>query len=394
MYLATDGDDINKSLKIINDFYNQATKEYLNDKEQSILQGSLENLTYQNMQQKYRNLRYYTLQYISRNLAYDLWRKLTIAARKSPFFEDNYQVKKRKIWQMIDRLNQLQGESNIQPINIPAATMEGEIIGERYKIEEYLFDCEAGERQFVALDRYLDNKPCLVIQRVQQTARVKQQFEREGKSLSLIGKHPQIPELLAYFRQQQHLYLVYEYVSGTALTELLTGKPWQEDRVKSLLCSLLTVLEFIQQHNLTHRNINPDNIIKVGNQWMLIDFATVKEINRDNEYISRSTLSRGTKGYLAPEQHTGMSTFKSDLYSVGMIAIHALTGIHPRKLRRYDPQTGNKIWRDLGKTEALRDRVSVSNHLAEVIDRATWYHFSDRYESATQMLDSLKLAVV
>ena len=385
MYSSTNYDDIGKGFKIIHDFYYRATKKYLNDNEQSILQGSLENLTYESMQQKYVILRFYALKYVSRNLAYDLWRKLTSAAQNSPWFDDNYRVSKKKVWHFVDRLNQLQGD-NSQPIDLPAATMEGEILRDRYEIEEHLFDCEEGERQFLACDRHLGNKPCLVIQRSHQTLRVKQQFEREGKNLSQIGRHPQIPGLLASFAQQQHLYLVYEYVSGIGLTELLTGEPWQEDRVKSLLCSLLTVLEFIQQHNLTHRNINPDNIIKVGDKWILTDFATVKEIDLDLGSITHSTLTRGKIGYLAPEQHTGMATLKSDIYSIGMVGVHALTGVHPRKLRKYNCQTGNKIWRDC---------ISVSNRFGDVIDRAISYNFSDRYQSATQMLESLKhLSVV
>ena len=386
MYSSTNYDDISKGLKIIHDFYALATDEYLNDNELAILQGSLENLTYEGMQQKYVNLKFYALKYVSRNLAYDLWRKLTVVAQNSTWFDDDYRVSKKKVWHFVDRLNQLQGEGNSQPIDIPAAIMEGEVLCDRYEIESHLFDCDGGERQFVALDRHLANKPCLVIQRRHQTLRVRQQFEREGKSLSEIGNHPQIPNLLAYFAQKQHLYLVYEYTSGTGLTELLTGEPWQEERVKSLLCSLLTVLEFVQQHNLTHRNINPDNIIQVGDKWVLTDFATVKEIDRANEFISYSTLTWGNKGYIAPEQYTGMVTFASDIYSIGMVAIHALTGIHPRKLRKYDIQTGNKIW---------RDGVSVERHLGNVIDRAISYHFGDRYQSATKMLESLKnLAMV
>ena len=378
MYSSNNYDDIGKGFKIIHDFYYQATEEYLNDNEQSILQGSLENLTYESMQQKYINLKYYAVKYVSRNLAYDLWQKLTLAAQKT--FADDYRVSKKKVWHFVDRLNQLQGD-NSQSIDLPATTMEGEVLGDRYEIEEHLLDCDEGERQFLARDRYLADKPCLVIQRSHQTLRVRQQFEREGKSLSQIGKHPQIPDLLAYFAQQQHLYLVYEYVSGTGLTELLTGEPWQESEVKSLLCSLLTVLEFIQQYSLTHRNINPDNIIQVGDKWILTDFATVKEIDRQNGFISYSTLARGTKGYLAPEQHIGMATLKSDIYSIGMVAVHAITGVHPHKLRKYDSKTGNKIW---------RDRIVVSNSFGDVIDRAICFNFSDRYQSATEMLASLK----
>ena len=377
-------EDISSGLKIINDFVYQVTDEYLNDNEQAIICGSLQGLTYETMQQEYILLKYYTSQYVSRNLAFDLWRKLTSIAQDSQLSTPDYRVKKKQIWHFVDQINQLQGEVNSKPIIIPPIILEEKILCDRYKVEEHLFDYDDGESQFRAIDLHLDNKPCLVIQRSNQTPRIRQQFKREGENLSRIGRHSQIPELKAYFTEKQHLYLVYEYISGTALTELLTGKPWQESSVKSLLISLLTVLEFIQQHNLNHRNINPDNIIQVDNNWVLIDFACVKEINHAYKSITQSTIntiSQGMKGYVAPEQHTGMATFASDIYAVGMIAVQALTGIHPRQLRKYNPQTGNKIW---------RNQAQVSNALGDMIDRAINYHFCDRYQSAKEMLKNLK----
>ena len=375
--------DFDRGLELIEEFYFQIRNEYLSDKERAILLGSLENLTYKKMQHKYIELKYYAVKYVSRNLAYDLWRKLTLLARESALFDNNYRVSKKKIWHFVDRLNQKKGEYNTKIIAIPASTMEGQVLCDRYEIEEHLFDCDAGERQYLAIDRYLGNRPCLVIQRSHQTPRVKQQFEREGKSLSSIGKHPQIPELLAYFTEEQHLYLVYEYIAGIALREILTETSQSERQVKELLISLLTVLEFIQENHLTHRNLNPDNIIKVGDKWMVTDFATVKEIDSDRNFITHSTLTRENKGYLAPEQHTGMATFASDIYSIGAIAVRALTGIPPHKLRKYDPQTGNKIW---------REKVTVSKDFGDAIDRAICYNFRDRFQSASQMLQSLVLS--
>ncbi|MEM9510229.1 MAG: protein kinase, partial [Cyanobacteria bacterium P01_E01_bin.35] len=310
-------------------------------------------------------------------------KKLTVIARSSSLFNSKYRVGKTKVWIFVNDINQEQGKNNTETIDIPAATMEGIILRDRYQIEEHLFDRDLGERQFLARDRHLKDRPCLVIQRSHQTPKIIKQFEREGKALSQIGRHSQLPELLSYFKEQQYLYLVYEYISGTALTELLTEKSWSESAVKSLLQSLLSVLEFIQQHDLTHRNINPDNIIQVGNQWILTDFACIKEIHHPTKFISysTSTFAQGMNGYMSPEQHMGMATFASDIYAIGMIAVHALTGIHPRKLKKYNSQTGNKIW---------RDQTQVSLDFAEVIDCAISYQFSDRYRTAQEMLESLK----
>ncbi|MEM8719462.1 MAG: protein kinase [Cyanobacteria bacterium P01_G01_bin.39] len=373
--------ELDRAITIVDRFIEQNGNQKLNEVEQAIIHGSLAGLTYQNMQQQEKQLNFYTVEYISRNLAYDLWHKLSAVAHNSQIFAPDYRVNKKKLWHFVDQINQSQAENNFVSIDIPGSTMEGEKLQYRYEIEEHLFDRDSGERHFRAIDRFLGDKPCLVIQRYHQTPKIKQQFEREGEALSHLGKHCQIPELLAYFVQDKSLYLIYEQIEGKALTELLTEEPWQELQVKELLRSLLTVLVFIQEKNIIHRNINPDNIIFSDNKWVFTDFATVKEVKHNANSLSQSTFAQGMKGYIPAEQLMGIATFASDVYAVGMIAVHALTGIHPRKLKRFNQQTGTKIWRDY---------AHVSKGFASVIDRAIGHNFLQRYQSAKNMLENLK----
>ncbi|MCC0178444.1 protein kinase [Waterburya agarophytonicola K14] len=372
--------DIDRGIKIINRFLEQNKNLKLTEIEQAIIHGSLARLTYQNMQQQEKQLNFYTVEYISRNLAFDLWNKLSAAAHNSQIFDPEYRINKKKLWHFVDRINQLQEEDNFELIDIPGATMEGEKLQDRYEIEEHLFDRDSGERHFRAIDRCLRDKPCLVIQRNHQTPKIRKQFEREGEALSHIGKHYQIQELLAYFTQDRSLYLVYEQIEGKALTELLTEEPWQELKVKELLHSLLTVLVFIQEKNITHRNLNPDNIILSGNKWVFTDFATIKEVNLQVNSLSHSTFAEGMKDYMPAEQLMGMTTFASDIYAVGMIAIRALTGIQPHQFK-INPKTGNKVWRKYAE---------VSDLFADTLARAVSYHFGDRYQSAQEMLENIK----
>jgi eukaryotic-like serine/threonine-protein kinase len=321
------------------------------------------------------------VEYIARNLAPELWMFLSNIVEKSLWSLPKIKVKKNQLWYLIDQINQSRSNNYFIPINLSSPPGEGTIFLERYEIEEHLFDRDSGERHFRAIDRYMGDKPCLVIQRCHQTAKIEQRFYQEAKVLSQLGKHPQIPQLLAYFTEEQYLYLIYEEILGEPLTnKLLTGQPWEETEVKSLLHNLLTVLEFIQQQNVIHRNLNPDNIIRSDNQLVLIDFATVKEINQPGNSISQSTFAQGMAGYIPAEQHMGITTFASDIYAIGKIAVHALTGIHPRKLK-INPQTANTVW---------RNQAQVSDRFADIIDRAICHHFPQRYQSATEMLESLK----
>ena len=379
MYFNNNYADVEQAIKSIDKFLNHNNNQQLDEIERAIIRGSLARLTYKEMQQQEQQLKFYTIEYISRNLAYALWKRLTTTARNSGLFLPDYQVNKLKLWNFVEQINQQLAIEEINPINIPATALEGEKLRDRYVIEEYLFERDSGERHFRARDLQLDNRPCLVIQRSHQTSRIKQQFEREGKVLSQIGKHYQIPELLAYFVRDSSLYLIYEQLSGRVLTELL-GEPWQEATVISLLRNLLTALVFIQQKSLIHRNLNPDNIVLSDNNWVLTDFATVKESNQNSNSISPTTFAQGMKGYMPAEQLMGMATFASDIYAVGMIAVHTLTGIHPRQLK-IDPKTGSTIW---------RNKSQVTSQLGEIIDRAICYHFCDRYQSAQEMLENLK----
>ena len=378
MYLSIDNGEINRAIAIIEDFVEQHNG-VLEEEEKAIIRGSLRNLTYQKMKDGESALKYYCVGFISRNLAFRLWNKLNDVAEKCSSIQLNFKVSKKKLWHFIEQINQIDLDRHSMQITIPALNMEGVILRDRYELEEHLFDRDSSERHFRARDLCLGSQPCMVIQRCRQSQRIRQQFAREGRVLTCIGRHSQIPELLAYFAEERNLYLVYEYTPGTALTELL-GEPWQESEVESLLRGLLAVLEFIQQSNITHRNLNPDNIIQSGNKWILTDFATVKEVEHSENSVSYSTLDQGMKGYMPAEQYTGMATFASDIYAIGKIAIHALTGRHPCRLR-INPQTGNLVW---------RNQARVSDRFANIIDRAVCYHFGDRYQSAREMLEILK----
>ena len=369
-------DNFDEGLQIIEDFVARYDDQGLDPREKAIIHGSLRGLTYEVIKESYAILQY-TVEYISRNLAPDLWNRLTDVVERSSI-EPKFRVMKKNLWYLVEQIIDIGFDSDSMSIVSPSQPMEGRILLDRYKIEEHLFDRDSGERHFRSSDRCLGNKQCLIIQRCNQTSRIQQQFEREAEILSKLGHHPQIPQLLAYFKEGQNLYLVYEQISGQPLTELLT-RPWIESAVILLLDDLLNVLEFIQQSNVIHRNLNPDNIIKIDDRFTLIDFATVKEIKHPNQTISQSTFAGGMKGYMPPEQLMGFTTLASDIYAIGKIAIHALTGIHPRKLK-IDSQTGNLIW---------QDRIRVSDFLAEVINRATHYHFLERYQSAAEMLKIL-----
>ena len=89
-------------------------------------------------------------------------------------------------------------------------------------------------------------------------------FESEAAQLKTLGSHPQIPELIAYFEEDGCLYLVQELIEGKNLyIELQSNGIFSEADIYELLVNILPVLQFIHDRQVIHRDIKPDNIIRI-----------------------------------------------------------------------------------------------------------------------------------
>ena len=161
------------------------------------------------------------------------------------------------------------------------------IIGGRYKIISRLAGGGFG-MTFLAEDQHLpSNHKCVVKQLKPQATDLKtlkiarRLFDTEAKVLHKLGTHEQIPQLFAFFEENQEFYLVQEYIHGHPLSdELNVGQQFSEEQTIDLLQEILEILEFVHQEKVIHRDVNPHNIIRKenNNKLFLIDFGAVKEI--------------------------------------------------------------------------------------------------------------------
>ncbi len=156
-----------------------------------------------------------------------------------------------------------------------------------------------------------------------------------------------------------------------------------EAYVVNLIQEILEILVFIHQNRVIHWDIKPSNIIRgsKNNQLLLIDFAAVKLIQpRIDEETELATVAIGTRGYSPPEHFAGYPRLSSYIYTLGMIRIQAIIGTPPQEFPLH-PETGKIMW---------RQTTNVSNELATILDKMVCYNFSDRYQSATVVLQDLK----
>jgi serine/threonine protein kinase len=243
-------------------------------------------------------------------------------------------------------------------------------------------------KTFLAVDEDKPSQPRCVIKQffpqaqgtntVQKAAEL---FTQEAVRLDELGKHPQIPELLAYFSQDSQQYLVQEFIEGQDLAQELADRgAFNEAQIRSLLNDLLPVLQFVHQHQVIHRDIKPENIIRRrrDSQLVLVDFGASKVAT--GTALARTGTAIGSAGYAAPEQNLGRAVFASDIYGLGVTCINLLTQIHPFDL--FDARENAWVWRN-----ALRS--PVSDALGRLLNKMLESAINRRYQSAAEVLKDL-----
>ncbi|MEB3231003.1 MAG: serine/threonine-protein kinase [Leptolyngbyaceae bacterium] len=269
--------------------------------------------------------------------------------------------------------------------------MLGDLLDNRYRIIRTLSKGGFGQT-YIAEDTRLPGHPYCVLKHLEpialdavQMANARRLFETEAIALGRLGEHPQIPRLLAYFEENDDFYIVQDLVRGYPLSkELKVGTKWSEANIYRLLHDVLSILVFVHDRGVIHRDIKPDNLIRRQSDraLVLVDFGSVKQI-RAHAPISDETghtIAIGTMGYMAMEQARGRPRPNSDLYSLGIIGIQAATGIKPRFFQE-DFDTGELVW---------RNEADISDEMANFLTKMVAYHFKDRYGDAWEALRDLE----
>jgi serine/threonine protein kinase len=278
--------------------------------------------------------------------------------------------------------------------------MLGKLLQGRYQVVQILSTggfCQT----YLAEDTHLPDRPTCVVKHLKPASNdpdsletLRELFTREAQALEKLGNYDQVPQLLAHFEENQEFYLIQEFIVGHPLSaELKPTQRWNESQVIQLLQEVLVILEFVHSHGLIHRDIKPSNLIRrqPDGRLVLIDFGSVKQAwmqvvtaqgqtNASFAIGMPATIAVGTPGYMPTEQERGRPRLNSDIYALGMIGIQALTGLNPRQLLE-DVDTGEIIW---------QHQAQVSARLASVLDKMVRYHFRDRYQSATEVLQALQ----
>jgi serine/threonine protein kinase len=191
-------------------------------------------------------------------------------------------------------------------------------------------------------------------------------FFEEGRALAQIS-HPSVVSVLNFFRENETVYMVMNYLEGASLQEYIVtardlkrSKVFRESTIRSLFHDILRGLRIVHQHKMLHLDIKPANIfITDDNRAVLIDFGAAREVlNTEGNFVRPMY----TPGFAAPEMYKRKSALGpwTDIYAVGACIYACMQGYPP-----YDaPQRQEK---DKLESALQRLRGVYSDNLIELV---------------------------
>ncbi|MEI2692387.1 MAG: serine/threonine-protein kinase [Anaerolineae bacterium] len=170
-------------------------------------------------------------------------------------------------------------------------------------------------------------------------------FEEEARTLASLA-HRGIPAINEYFSDGGRNYIVMEYVEGADLEQRLThsndqgqriaGQTYPPDEVIRLGVQVCKVLEYLAglSRPVVHQDIKPANlIVDRSGEVRLVDFGTAKArlaVQPGGKVGLQKSSVYGTVGYAPPEQYSGQSEPRSDVYALAATLYHLATDDDPR----------------------------------------------------------------
>src|SRR5437763_6913459 len=203
---------------------------------------------------------------------------------------------------------------------------------------------------------------------------------REARAVARLS-HPNIVTVIDRGVDDGRQYIVFEYVEGENLKELVqrTGRLPVRGALE-LALAVADGLAFAHQQGLVHRDVKPQNVLlNREGEVKVTDFGIARSLHVEHGVTQTGTVL-GTGEYLAPEQASGKPVSPAtDVYSLGVVLWELLAGEVPFSGENFVAVAMRHINEPL---PSLRERrPEVSPRLAVVVERALAKHPERRFPS-------------
>ena len=209
--------------------------------------------------------------------------------------------------------------------------MIGDVIAERYELLDVV-GTGGMSSVYKAHDRLLERNVALKVLHPHfgDDDEYVERFRREARAVAQLS-HPNIVTVIDRGEADGHQFIVFEYIDGENLKELVgrTG-PLPVRRAVELALAVADGLAFAHQHGLVHRDVKPQNVLINGDgEVKVTDFGIARSLDVEHGMTQTGTVL-GTSNYLSPEQARGQPvTPATDVYSLGIVLYELLTAEVP-----------------------------------------------------------------
>lgn len=237
---------------------------------------------------------------------------------------------------------------------------------------------------FYGIDRNLARRIAIkVLLPSKTTPKEQENFLREAIIAAKLD-HPNIAPILDYGKDGPSVFLVMPlYTAGSLRNRLATANgPLPASETTRNFHQLATALHYAHTRPspVVHRDMKPENILihQEDARLVITDFGIARSLE-PGARVGKTITVRGTVGYMAPEQTSGVVDPRGDQYGCAVILYEMLTGYHPL-------DGGNTI----PAPSSLN--TSLPSAMDKVVLRALASRPEDRYPDMLEFIQAFDIA--
>jgi eukaryotic-like serine/threonine-protein kinase len=228
--------------------------------------------------------------------------------------------------------------------------------------------------------------------RVMALKALRSEFSKNEDFLALMTREEDMREIrhdavVRYYDNQRtdngHIYLVMDYVDGPGLDQKIKNGGMSAEDLMIIARRVAEGLVVAHERNIVHRDLSPDNIIlRNGNpaEAVIIDFGIAKDSNPGAETIVGNEFA-GKYAYAAPEQLSGLTDERADIYSLGALLLATFRG--------KAPDVGNNPMEVIERKAQPLDTDGVPEPLKALLETMTVPDRTKRLSSASKLINAL-----
>ncbi|KAF8673443.1 hypothetical protein HU200_049008 [Digitaria exilis] len=280
-------------------------------------------------------------------------------------------------------------DESVQPTDVPLSLLE-------YITNSFSDDKQIGRGGFAVVYKGMLSNGIIAVKKLFNMHLHEDKFQKEVECL-MKAKHKNVVRFLGYCSDTQgkmenyngnlvmaevrQRLLCFEYLPKGSLHEYITDAfcelKWAQ--CYQIIKGICMGLHYLHENRIVHLDLKPSNILLDNNMVPKIaDFGLSRCFDENQSHVITSKLF-GSPGYLAPEFYCGRITFKSDIYSLGVIIKETLA----REKMYPEDYDVLKTWGNMLEKSDREKQLEQLNLCAEIGKECTDYDPRRRPDAQT-----------